>query len=292
MVQLDESHFRDMHTFRIEWQPGEDGYVHWYSDSKFRFGIEQEGLDPYHTSIPREPSYIIFNTAISTSWGFPPTPLGCSEFDCKTVEGRCGFNPQFCSSLPAQFKIDHVRVYQNKADPNMSVGCNPQSHPTSRYIAAHPEKYIKIDQIQPLLEVVAGGGRCKSDGECGEGACNAFYRCSCREDWTGPSCLVIYLILTSTHLMITSTHSLSCVYVGAEVLQRLPGLGSAGLGGADSPLDALLSAGLRGDVRLASALCSGVQAAAPALGLHLSGRQTIGELALTDCLTCMHVTYL
>lgn len=199
MVQLDDTHFRDMHTFRIEWQPGEGGYVHWYSDSKFRFGIEQEGLDPYHTHIPREPSYIIFNTAISTSWGFPPTPLGCSEFDCKTVEGRCGFNPQFCSSLPAQFKIDHVRVYQNKADPSMSVGCNPQSYPTSRYIAAHPEKYIMGDQAQPLQDVEAGGGRCKSDGDCGEGACNAFYRCSCKENWTGPSCLVIFLIVTSIH---------------------------------------------------------------------------------------------
>lgn len=280
MVQLDHSHFRDMHTFRIEWQPGEDGYVHWYSDSKFRFGIEQEGLDPYHTHIPREPSYIIFNTAISTSWGFPPTPLGCSQFDCKTVEGRCGFNPQFCSSLPAQFKIDHVRVYQNKEDPSMSVGCNPQSHPTSRYIAAHPEKYIKIDQAKPLEDVVAGGGRCKSDGDCGEGACSAFYRCSCKEDWTGPSCLVIYRIvippISYSHPLnhpISSSHPLThpissshhCLHVGAEVLQRLPGLGSAGLGGAGSPLHTLLSGGLRGDVRLGSAVRSGVQATTPEL---------------------------
>jgi hypothetical protein len=125
----------------LQWQPGPDGYVHWYTDGKFRFGVEQAGLDPYRTQIPQEPSYIIFNTAISTSWGFPNPPPGCTEYDCKTEAGRCGVNPGFCKTLPAEFKIAHVRVYQNKKDGNQTVGCNPRSHPTKRYIAAHPKKY-------------------------------------------------------------------------------------------------------------------------------------------------------
>jgi hypothetical protein len=41
MVQLQESHFKSMHTFRLEWQPGADGYLRWYMDGKFRYGIEQ-----------------------------------------------------------------------------------------------------------------------------------------------------------------------------------------------------------------------------------------------------------
>lgn len=62
-----------------QWQPGPEGYIHWYGDGKFRFGVEQAGLDPFGTKIPTEPSYLILNTAISTSWGFPNPPPGCTE---------------------------------------------------------------------------------------------------------------------------------------------------------------------------------------------------------------------
>jgi len=63
----------------FQWQPGPNGYIHWYGDGKFRFGVEQAGLDPFGTKIPTEPSYVILNTAISTSWGFPNPPPGCTE---------------------------------------------------------------------------------------------------------------------------------------------------------------------------------------------------------------------
>ena len=29
MMTLDQSYFETMHTFRLEWQPGKNGYVHW-----------------------------------------------------------------------------------------------------------------------------------------------------------------------------------------------------------------------------------------------------------------------
>jgi beta-glucan synthesis-associated protein KRE6 len=130
MMTLNESYFNTPKRFRLEWQPGTDGYVHWYVDGQFRFGVEAEGLAPYMTRIPDEPSYIIMNTAISTSWGFPNPPFGCTEYDCKTTEGQCGMNPGFCKSLPAKFLIDSVRVYQNKEDPRQNVGCNPKDRPT------------------------------------------------------------------------------------------------------------------------------------------------------------------
>eukprot|EP01036_Dinobryon_divergens_P025520 gene25520-34076_t len=144
MVQLTETNFKKMHTFRLEWQPGKDGYIHWYMDGKFRFGIEQAGLNEFGTHIPREPSYLILNTAISTSWGFPNPPPGCSLYDCKDPDGQCGINAGFCKSLPAKFLIDYVRVYQNKEDSTQTVGCNPRDFPTKRFIAAHEYRYMGL----------------------------------------------------------------------------------------------------------------------------------------------------
>mmetsp|Transcript_6400 Transcript_6400/g.14608 ORF Transcript_6400/g.14608 Transcript_6400/m.14608 type:complete len:325 (-) Transcript_6400:32-1006(-) len=192
MMAINQSFWRGMHTFRMEWQPGDTGYIHWYVDNEFRFGIEAQGLQKYKTRIPEEPSYLILNTAISTSWGFPAPPLGCDEYDCKSAEGRCGFNAGFCDSLPAEFKVGHVRVYQNKKDPKMHLGCNPKSHPTRRFIAAHPERYMLATDLQPLKAVSKGGGACKSDKDCGEtsGSCGVLRRCQCSSDWTGPRCLV------------------------------------------------------------------------------------------------------
>ena len=86
-----------------------------------------------------------------------------------------------------------MRVYQNKNDTNMYVGCNPKSHPTKRYIAAHKEKYTLSHQALPLKPVKAGGGHCKGSEDCGQGGqgkCSGYGRCQCEGDWTGPHCLV------------------------------------------------------------------------------------------------------
>ena len=47
-----------------------------YINGVFRFGIDATSLTPWGTKIPDEPSYVILNTAISTSWGFPNPPWG------------------------------------------------------------------------------------------------------------------------------------------------------------------------------------------------------------------------
>jgi beta-glucan synthesis-associated protein KRE6 len=196
MGNLNASFFEEMHTYRLEWEPGEEGYLRWYIDGEFRFGIEQEGLDKMGTVIPKEPSYLILNTAISTSWGFPATPAGCEDFDCKTTAGQCGFAPGFCRTLPAVFKIDSVRLYQNKKNPNHLLGCNPKEYPTRKFIHANRGKYVRpLKDKAPLKKVVRGKGSCKENKECGEGVCTKSRECQCSHGWTGPHCLVSTVLL-------------------------------------------------------------------------------------------------
>ena len=210
MTTIDENYFKTFKKFRLEWQPGPEGYVHWYIDGIYRFGIEASSLTPWDTKIPDEPSYVIINTgvyyqptqfslylysyyvhiqnafiitlltidsryhlqamhqhqlvfaapatvfithsltlpltpillpAISTSWGFPNPPWGCTEYDCKTTEGQCGMNSGFCKTLPAKYLIDSVRVYQKKGDKQQSIGCNPRDRPTKKWIMGHEYRY-------------------------------------------------------------------------------------------------------------------------------------------------------
>lgn len=196
-MQLNESNWNEFAVFRLEWEPGPHGYVRWYVDDEFKFGIAGEGLNAASgAQIPEEPSYVILNTAISTSWGFPDTvPWGCTEYDCKTKEGKCGFHDGFCESLPAEFQIEYVRVYQDKNNSRHTLGCNPKKFPTAKYIKAHTFKYLTPLQYQTeaLLPVKKGGGLCNANDplSCGGpdmGSCNFFSRCTCTEDWTGPNC--------------------------------------------------------------------------------------------------------
>lgn len=197
-MQLNETNWEEFSVFRLEWEPGPEGFVRWYADDVFKFGIAAEGLNAATgAQIPEEPSYVILNTAISTSWGFPESvPWGCTKYDCKTKEGQCGFNDGFCESLPAEFQIEYVRVYQNKNNSRHTLGCNPQKFPTAKYIKANTFKYLTPLQYQSeaLLPVKKGGGKCDASdpNACGGsemGHCNFFSRCTCKEDWTGPNCL-------------------------------------------------------------------------------------------------------
>lgn len=205
MVQLNESHFEKMHVFRLEWQPGDDGYLRWYMDDEFRFGIDAAGLaEQQNARIPNEPSYVILNTAISTSWGFPNPPPGCTEYDCKDPAKQCGMNPGWCKTLPAEFQIDYVRIYQNAADTRQTIGCNPREYPTKRFIKAHEFRYKALEETEALRAVKTGGGECRTNGDCGgdtnNGRCQfslwqfyaneGFRGCVCADDWQGPQCLV------------------------------------------------------------------------------------------------------
>jgi len=120
MHQMKEAHFAEVHTYRMEWQPGKGGRIDWYvkdtqDDAKerpggYQFGSKEVGgvkkvknsdyATPQKASptgwthafsikdsslssttgaqVPNEPSYLIFNTAVSSTWGFPyGTPVTC-----------------------------------------------------------------------------------------------------------------------------------------------------------------------------------------------------------------------
>ena len=211
IAQLDDSFWEEFHTWRVEWLPYKDsdsdsddvtskGYVKWYIDGEFKFEVTQTNLDSVNlgTKVPMEPTSIVINTAISNSWGFPPAPPGCTEYNCDTTEGQCGFFPGFCSMLPADFLIDYVHVYQDPNEPLHTIGCDPPGFPTARYIKGNEVNYIRsignhVDK-QALKPVITGGGKCTDEKEaleCGgeTGYCHDGY-CKCVVGWMGPHCLV------------------------------------------------------------------------------------------------------
>ena len=81
--QLSASHFRTPHTFRLEWEPPSPlhpaGHLHWFLDGELILAINGTSITPEtQAEIPSEPSYVLFNTAVSKEWGFPTTcPAGC-----------------------------------------------------------------------------------------------------------------------------------------------------------------------------------------------------------------------
>lgn len=200
--QLTPSHFKKVHTFRLEWQPGPGGRIDWYSkghrinstlsiegdglgeDWVHAFGVKDKSLKGLMGSqIPIEPSYLIMNTAVSSTWGFPfDTPESCEKcYDCDDPKCSCAFAPGFCKMLRetdvAMF-VDSVRLYQSR-DPsahvgaNHTVGCDPLEYPTKEWIKGHSYKYMRNppfsfeDKGHPLKNVQIGGGECDSGNDCG-----------------------------------------------------------------------------------------------------------------------------
>jgi len=195
MTNIDESYWTSMATYRLEWQPGKNGSLNWYVNDTFVFGIEDASLDFMGSQIPQEPSYVILNTAVSSSWGFPlPCPPGCdcSCFDCGDPKCMCGMPPGFCASLPSFFLIDSVRVYQNKNDPKHYTGCDPPGFPTKRFITAYQDKYKKEGSTRMMAQIRTGNGKCKTDDDCGLGTCSFWSGCQCPKDRRGPNCRARY----------------------------------------------------------------------------------------------------
>ena len=92
--------------------------------------------------IPVEPMYLVMNTAISHRWGMPePCPKDeCGAcwlcYDCTNPECQCTLpeGMQGCKNLPAEMKVDFIRLYQDTDDPSHTVGCSPDQYPTEDYI--------------------------------------------------------------------------------------------------------------------------------------------------------------
>jgi beta-glucanase (GH16 family) len=202
---IDNSYFDEFHTYGLEWVTGKDGYINWYADDVQVFGVTAEGISVNGAQIPEEPSYLIFNTAVSSSWGFPlPCPDGCdcSCFDCNKEECVCGLPVGFCDILPAHFLIDHVRIWQAENDSTQYTGCDPVSHPTRRFMQGHKDRYVNKPSEKLTYPTKEGGGKC-FEGDCGvHGTCvpilpssslssfSILNKCQCESGWVGPNCLV------------------------------------------------------------------------------------------------------
>eukprot|EP00562_Extubocellulus_spinifer_P006727 CAMPEP_0178516352 /NCGR_PEP_ID=MMETSP0696-20121128/25061_1 /TAXON_ID=265572 /ORGANISM="Extubocellulus spinifer, Strain CCMP396" /LENGTH=680 /DNA_ID=CAMNT_0020146609 /DNA_START=321 /DNA_END=2363 /DNA_ORIENTATION=- len=200
MHQLVPAHFKKMHTFRIEWQPGPGGRIDWFTkahkvnetdsiegdgkgtDWVRAFTLKDKSLSSLMGSqIPNEPSYLIMNTAISSTWAFPyDVPEWCEKcYDCSNSTCSCAFNPGFCNMMRkgVAMYIDHVRVYQSKDDSTHvgnahTVGCDPPDYPTREYIKGHEYRYMRqppfvLKDKYPLRKVESGGGACDVDDDCG-----------------------------------------------------------------------------------------------------------------------------
>eukprot|EP00607_Mallomonas_marina_P000339 CAMPEP_0182433620 /NCGR_PEP_ID=MMETSP1167-20130531/64380_1 /TAXON_ID=2988 /ORGANISM="Mallomonas Sp, Strain CCMP3275" /LENGTH=456 /DNA_ID=CAMNT_0024622507 /DNA_START=435 /DNA_END=1805 /DNA_ORIENTATION=+ len=190
---LEETHFTNFHKYRLEWQSGSDGYLKWFLDDEFVYSIKASALNVSGSLIPDEPMYILLNTAMSSTWGFPapcPKTCACDCFDCRNAECACAIPKNMCANLPAHFLIDSVRVYQNKENPNHVVGCSPPGKRSKRFIKGHKHRYMGEEDTTMLLPVLPGGERCKTSEDCGYGVCDSKEKkCVCQTGYTGPNCM-------------------------------------------------------------------------------------------------------
>ena len=104
---------------------------------------------------------------------------------------------------PIEYKINWVRVYQDKNDPKQKVGCSTPERPTRKFIEAHQKKFMQKGDVHPLKPIQNGGGGCspvapKTESlpeSCGgdtRGKCDSSRNppsCYCVANWTGPHCL-------------------------------------------------------------------------------------------------------
>lgn len=186
--------------YQLEWVTGSKGYIRWLVEDIVIFEIPADAVENVPQdgtmSNPKkimveEPMYIIFNVALSVSWGaMPPNPGSPCRGDGTNAEHNA-----VCDGFPMYMKIDHIRLYQDlSSTSNMSIGCDPSSHPTKEWIEKHLEEY---ETPENKWVNVHGGANCKTDLDCTvrtsniwTGKCTKKGRCSCGLSgaWGGPRC--------------------------------------------------------------------------------------------------------
>ncbi|OWZ21594.1 Beta-glucan synthesis-associated protein, partial [Phytophthora megakarya] len=147
--------YTDYVVYQVEWVTGKNGYVRWMLEGNPIFevpaasiwDVPQNGNKTNPEKIMlEEPMYIIFNVALSSSWGAtPPNPGKKCRGDGSDEETN-----KICDSFPLYLKIDYIRLYQDladdlEADNYMHVGCDPKTHPTKKWIEAHIDEYQDDD---------------------------------------------------------------------------------------------------------------------------------------------------
>ncbi|KAG7386557.1 hypothetical protein PHYBOEH_008631 [Phytophthora boehmeriae] len=196
--------------YQLEWVTGSEGYIRWMVEDIVIFEITAESIENVPQddakSNPKkimleEPMYVIFNVALSTSWGaVPPNPGKPCRGDGTNAQTNA-----ICDGFPMYMKIDYIRIYQDLSkNSNMSIGCDPSTHPTAQWIKDHIEEYEAADN--KVIEVT-GGANCKVDADCtvstshiATGTCKKNGRCHCgaSDAWGGPRCTTALSDTTST----------------------------------------------------------------------------------------------
>uniref|UniRef100_A0A7S1Y0E2 GH16 domain-containing protein n=1 Tax=Phaeomonas parva TaxID=124430 RepID=A0A7S1Y0E2_9STRA len=147
---LGDDEFNGQALFRVEWEPGAEGFVRWYLNSKLVFGVRADSLrNKTGALIPNEPMQIILNIAMNNFWAQPQpcdtaTCGACFAcLDCKNPDCQCALPPLLknCAGLPAEMKIDFIRVFQDPGNDQHTLGCSPDYYPTEGYIAANKDLY-------------------------------------------------------------------------------------------------------------------------------------------------------
>lgn len=109
---LNSSKFDAFHLYRLEWESGDAGYLKWYFDNELVYSIDAATLKLTGAIIPEEPMYVILNTALSSTWGFP---TGCPDacYDCKRPECGCALGEgEFPSPLHAFALFDFSVLFR------------------------------------------------------------------------------------------------------------------------------------------------------------------------------------
>ncbi|CAJ1969106.1 unnamed protein product [Cylindrotheca closterium] len=208
---LNDTHYKEQHTYRVEWDPPEEdgsgGHIRWYTDEEFVYSVKGSDLSITGSEIPSEAMYLIMNTAVASTWGFPaPCPSGCkcSCFECGNPDCACALPPGYCDNFPASFEIEHVRVYQAVNERKHTLGCSPVTRPTELFIKGHAKRYMEKGDRMPLQPVVSGGAYCSTAGACeGFSTCQNGV-CVCDDGYTGPDCLAYDGFYTNENRAITS----------------------------------------------------------------------------------------
>uniref|UniRef100_A0AAV1V3V3 Beta-glucan synthesis-associated protein n=1 Tax=Peronospora matthiolae TaxID=2874970 RepID=A0AAV1V3V3_9STRA len=198
--------YTSYHDYQVEWVTGSNGYIRWMLHGSPLFEIPASSIEDVPQSSKKnnpkkvmieEPLYIIFNVALSSSWGTsPPNP----SKECRG-DGNDSVANAICDSFPMYMKIDYIRLYQDRGsgqdeDSYMQVGCDPPDHPTKEWIEGHMDEYE--DNDNKVVEV-SGKAFCKTSDDCSiggslgqtslkTGKC-VKQRCECMyRSWGGPRC--------------------------------------------------------------------------------------------------------
>ncbi|KAG6955837.1 hypothetical protein JG687_00010941 [Phytophthora cactorum] len=155
--------------YQLEWVMGSQGYIRWMVEDIVIFEIPAESVENVPQddaeSNPKklmleEPMYVIFNVALSTSWGTtPPNPGSPCRGDVSNAQHNA-----ICDGFPMYMKIDYIRIYQDlSSSSTMAIGCDPSTHPTKQWIEDHIDEYETTEN--KWIEV-HGGANCESDLDC------------------------------------------------------------------------------------------------------------------------------